>query len=172
MINGDANNCGPARFGGGILVVDGIIYASAPSNVYAIDARDGTLLWHYYWKTRGGTALQTRGVGVWHNYVYFSMHDDWVVCLDAKTGKELWTSTVVDYTQGSAITSPPTIVKNLVVTGFAGGEYGVRGAIVAPASPGFYTHPDSVDDMVDFVASRVFDLCGIDNALVARWGER
>jgi 4-hydroxy-3-polyprenylbenzoate decarboxylase len=45
------------------------------------------------------------------------------------------------------------------------------GAIVAPASPGFYTHPDSVDDMVDFVASRVFDLCGIDNKLVARWGQ-
>ena len=46
------------------------------------------------------------------------------------------------------------------------------GAIVAPASPGFYTHPDGVDDMVDFVAARVFDLCGIDNAMVARWGER
>ena len=44
------------------------------------------------------------------------------------------------------------------------------GAIVAPASPGFYPHPDSVDDMVDFVASRVFDLCGIDNALLQRWG--
>ncbi|MGI9116048.1 MAG: UbiX family flavin prenyltransferase [Gaiellales bacterium] len=44
------------------------------------------------------------------------------------------------------------------------------GAIVAPASPGFYGHPDSVDDMVDFVAGRVFDLCGIDNALLQRWG--
>lgn len=45
------------------------------------------------------------------------------------------------------------------------------GAIIAPASPGFYTHPDDVDAMVDFVASRVFDLCGIDNAMVARWGQ-
>ena len=45
------------------------------------------------------------------------------------------------------------------------------GAIIAPASPGFYTHPGSVDDMVDFVASRVFDLCGIDNAMVQRWGQ-
>src|SRR4051812_30890988 len=33
--NGDANNCGPARLGGGILVVDGIIYASSPDNVWA-----------------------------------------------------------------------------------------------------------------------------------------
>jgi alcohol dehydrogenase (cytochrome c) len=56
--NGDANGCNPARLGGGILFVDGIIYASTPDNVYAIDARDGALLWHYYWKTRGGTSLQ------------------------------------------------------------------------------------------------------------------
>ena len=88
--NGDANNCGPARLGGGILFVDGVIYASSPDNVYAIDARDGTVLWHYYWKTRGGTSLQTRGLGMWHNYIYFELHDDWVVCLDAKTGKEVW----------------------------------------------------------------------------------
>src|SRR5690242_3026981 len=62
--NGEANNCGPARLGGGILFVDGTVYASAPDNVWAIDARDGTVLWHYYWKTRGGTSLQTRGLGM------------------------------------------------------------------------------------------------------------
>ena len=37
--NGDANNCGPARLGGGILFVDGVIYASSPDNVWAIDGR-------------------------------------------------------------------------------------------------------------------------------------
>jgi alcohol dehydrogenase (cytochrome c) len=82
---GEANNCGPARLGGGILFVGGIIYASSPDNVWAIDARDGTVLWHYYWKTRGGTSLQTRGLGRWHNYIYFELHDDWVVCLDRET---------------------------------------------------------------------------------------
>ena len=81
---GDANNCGPARFGGGILIVDGVIYAASPDNVYAIDARDGTVLWHYYWKTRGGTSLRTRGSGMWHNYIYFELHDDWMVCLDSQ----------------------------------------------------------------------------------------
>src|SRR5439155_12009243 len=85
---GEANNCGPARLGGGILFVDGVIYASTPDNVYAIDARDGALLWHYYWKTRGGTSLQTAGLGMWQHYVYFELHDDWVVCLDARNGKE------------------------------------------------------------------------------------
>ena len=68
-----ANNCGAARFGGGILFVDGMIYASSPDNVWAIDARDGTVLWHYYWKTRGGTSLQTRGLGMWHDNIYFEI---------------------------------------------------------------------------------------------------
>ncbi|OLB05700.1 MAG: hypothetical protein AUH14_08120, partial [Candidatus Rokubacteria bacterium 13_2_20CM_69_15_1] len=54
-----------------------------------------------------------------------------LVALDAKTGKELWTATVVDYKAGHAITSPPLVYKNLVVTGFAGGEFGVRGAVQA-----------------------------------------
>src|SRR5262249_10587744 len=88
--NGEANNCGPARSGGGTIVTDGMIYAATPDNVYAIDARDGTVHWHYYWKTRGGTSLQTRGLGMWHNYLYFELHDDWVVCIDARNGKEVW----------------------------------------------------------------------------------
>jgi PQQ-dependent dehydrogenase (methanol/ethanol family) len=57
--------------------------------------------------------------------------DGYLVALDAKTGKELWKTQVVDYTQGSVITSPPMLVKNLVITGFAGGEYGARGFISA-----------------------------------------
>ena len=107
--NGDANNCGNRAPGGGILFVDGIIYAGSPFNVYAIDARDGTMLWHYYWKTRGGTALQTRGVGMWHNYVYFTMHDDWVVCLDAKTGKEVWRHEIAPHDQQYFSSNAPMV---------------------------------------------------------------
>ncbi|PHX81562.1 MAG: aromatic acid decarboxylase [Thermoleophilia bacterium] len=44
------------------------------------------------------------------------------------------------------------------------------GAIIAPAMPVFYTHPDSLNDAIDFVAGRVLDLCGIDNELLPRWG--
>src|SRR5687767_2266938 len=50
---GEANNCGNRAPGGGVLFVNDVIYATSPFNVYAIDARDGTILWHYYWKTRG-----------------------------------------------------------------------------------------------------------------------
>jgi len=57
--------------------------------------------------------------------------DAHVVALDLKTGKEMWDTKVVDYTQGSVITSPPTVVKNLIITGYGGGEYGARGSLVA-----------------------------------------
>jgi alcohol dehydrogenase (cytochrome c) len=114
---GDANNCGPARLGGGILFVDGIIYASSPSNVYAIDARDGTVLWHYYWKTRGGTSLQTRGLGMWRNFVYFELNDNWVVCLDSKTGKEIWKHEIAPFDQQYFSSNAPMVIKDHVLVG-------------------------------------------------------
>ena len=115
--NGDANNCGPARLGGGILFVNGIIYASTPDNVYALDARDGTMLWHYYWKTRGGTSLQTRGLGMWHDYIYFELHDDWVVCLDAKTGKEVWKHEIAPFDQQYFSSNAPMVIGDHVLVG-------------------------------------------------------
>ena len=76
---GDLNNCGGARLGGGILMVDGVIYMSSPDNAWAVDARDGTVLWHYYWKTRGGTHTGNRGMGMWHGYLYLEVHDDYLI---------------------------------------------------------------------------------------------
>jgi alcohol dehydrogenase (cytochrome c) len=114
---GELNTCGPARLGGGILVVNGIIYASAPDNVWAIDAHDGSVLWHYYWKTRGGTSLQTRGLGMWHNYIYFELHDDWVVCIDAKTGKEVWKKEISSFDQQYFSSNAPMVFGNHVIVG-------------------------------------------------------
>ena len=114
---GEANNCGPARLGGGILFVDGIIYASSPDNVWGIDARDGMVLWHYYWKTRGGTSLQTRGLGMWHNYIYFELHDDWVVCLDGRNGKEVWKKEIASFDQQYFSSNAPMILGNHVIVG-------------------------------------------------------
>lgn len=115
--NGDANNCGPARIGGGILFVDNTIYASAPDNVWAIDARDGTVLWHYYWKSRGGTSLQTRGLGMWHNYLFFELHDDWAVCLDAKTGKEVWKKEISSFDEQYFSSNAPMVLGNHIIIG-------------------------------------------------------
>ncbi len=114
---GDANTCGPARFGGGILYTNGVIYASAPDNVFAIDARDGTLLWHFYWKTRGGTSLATRGLAMWHNYIFFELHDDWVVCLDAKDGHVVWKKEISPFEQQYFSSNAPMVLGNHVIVG-------------------------------------------------------
>jgi PQQ-dependent dehydrogenase (methanol/ethanol family) len=75
--------------------------------------------------------VNNRGVAVAGGKVFVGRLDGHLVALDAANGKELWKTQVVDYTQGSVITSPPVIVKNLVITGFGGGEYGARGYISA-----------------------------------------
>ncbi|MEO8078313.1 MAG: PQQ-binding-like beta-propeller repeat protein [Acidobacteriota bacterium] len=114
---GDVNQCGQARFGGGILFVDDVIYGASNNDVYAIDARDGTPLWHYYWKYRGGTSTGTRGVGMWHNYIYFEFHDDWVVCLDAKTGKEVWKQEIAPFDQQYFSSNAPMVIGDHLLVG-------------------------------------------------------
>lgn len=45
------------------------------------------------------------------------------------------------------------------------------GAVVIPASPGFYHRPKAIEDLIDFVVARVLDQCGIDQDIMPRWGE-
>ncbi len=45
------------------------------------------------------------------------------------------------------------------------------GAVILPASPGFYHRPQSIEDLVDFVVARVLDQCGIEQDIMPRWGE-
>jgi hypothetical protein len=50
--------------------VDGTLYVTMSDNAWAItDARDGHQLWHYFWKTRGGTHIGNRGFGMWKGYL-------------------------------------------------------------------------------------------------------
>ncbi len=114
---GEVNNCGPVRFGGGILFVDGILYGAGINDVYAIDARDGSVIWHYYWKFRGGTSTGTRGPSMWHNYIFFELHDDWVVCLDARTGREVWKKEIAPFEQQYFSTNVPLVLGNHVIVG-------------------------------------------------------
>ncbi len=114
---GEVNNCGPTRFGGGILFVDGILYGAGINDVYAIDARDGSVIWHYYWKFRGGTSTGTRGPSMWHNYIFFELHDDWVVCLDARTGREVWKKEIAPFEQQYFSTNVPLVLGNHVIVG-------------------------------------------------------
>jgi PQQ-dependent dehydrogenase (methanol/ethanol family) len=122
-----------------ILVGDTLYVTSSfgPKNVFAVDARTGMVRWRYSPEVPGGIDqfaccdVNNRGVAYANGKIFVGRLDGHLVALDAKTGQELWKTQVVDYTQGSVITSPPTIVKNLVITGFGGGEYGARGYLSA-----------------------------------------
>src|SRR5262245_34695422 len=90
---------GGANIKGSILQVDGILYISAPDNAWAVDARDGKELGHYFWKTKGGTHIGNRGLGMWHNYLFLETPDDYLVSLDARTGEERWHKVISDFNQ-------------------------------------------------------------------------
>jgi alcohol dehydrogenase (cytochrome c) len=98
-------------------MVDGVIYMSSPDNAWAVDARDGTVLWHYYWKTRGGTHTGNRGMGMWHNNLYLEVHDDYLICLDAKTGKEKWKKEISSFDQQYFSSVAPIVVGDHVIAG-------------------------------------------------------
>jgi alcohol dehydrogenase (cytochrome c) len=102
---------------GSALQVNGTLYVTMPDNAWAIDARDGHELWHYFWKTKGGTHIGNRGVGMWNNYLYMETPDDYLVSLDAKTGKERWHKVIADVDQGYFATPAPIVVGNHVLVG-------------------------------------------------------
>jgi len=122
------------------LVIGDTLYVTSshgPKNVFAVDARTGEVKWRYSPEVPKGIEqyaccdVNNRGVAYAGGKIFVGRLDAHIVALDAKTGKELWKTQIIDHTGGSVITSPPMLAKNLVITGYGGGEYGVRGAIVA-----------------------------------------
>jgi len=105
------------KVGGAILQVNGVLYVTSPDNAWALDALDGHELWHYFWKTKGGTHIGNRGVGIWGNWVYMETPDDYLVCLDAKTGKERWHKEISDFNQQYFSTMAPIVVGNHILVG-------------------------------------------------------
>lgn len=100
-----------------VLAVDGTLYFTVPDNAWAVDARTGKELWHYFWKTKGGTHIGNRGLGMWNSYLYMETPDNYLVSLDAKTGKERWHKTIAELDQGYFSTTAPVVVGNHVLVG-------------------------------------------------------
>jgi len=122
------------------LVIGDTLFVTSsygPKNVFAVDAKTGVVKWRYSPEVPKDIEqyaccdVVNRGAAYANGKVFVGRLDAHIVALDAKTGKEAWKTQIIDPTGGSVITSPPTLAKNLVITGYAGGEYGVRGSIVA-----------------------------------------
>ena len=118
------------------LVVDGVMFITeSPSNVTAVDATTGRPYWRYEHALPDDLRIccgrNNRGVAILGETLYMSTLDAQLVAIDARTGNVLWNSEVADYTAGYSKTAAPLIVKDKVVTGIAGGEFGIRGFLDA-----------------------------------------
>ena len=102
---------------GAILQVDGVMYVTMPDNVWALDAYDGHELWHYVWKTRGGTHIGNRGVAIWHDRLFFETPDDYLVSLELKTGKEIWHKEIASFELQYFSTMAPIIIGDHLIVG-------------------------------------------------------
>ncbi len=109
------------------LMVNGVLYLSTPDRAWAIDARTGRELWHYFWQTSGGSHIGNRGMGMYGDWLYFETPDCYLVSLDAKTGKERWQKELADVRQYYFCTSAPTVVKNHVIAGVSGDSADLQG---------------------------------------------
>ena len=134
------------------LVVDGTMYLTqAPNDIVALDAATGEIKWLYSYspsrEARPCCGRVNRGVAILGNTLYMATIDAHLVAVNARTGELVWDKEVAKPEAGYAMTHAPLIIKDKVIVGTAGGEYGIRGFIAAfDAATGneawrFYTIP-------------------------------
>src|SRR6185436_17819650 len=134
------------------VVVDGVMYLTQrPNDVLAVDAATGKVFWLYRYTNSGDQQVccgaNNRGVAILGDTLFMGTLDAHLVAIDAKNGKPLWVTEVAPSKLAYSITMAPLVVKDKVIVGVGGGEYGIRGFIAAyDAKTGkeawrFYTIP-------------------------------
>ena len=118
------------------LVVDGIMYTvQAPNDIIALDPVTGRVFWTYSYapspQSRPCCGRVNRGVAVVGDTLFMGTIDAHLVAVDAKNGRPLWNTAVAKPEAGYAITHAPLVIKDKVIVGVAGGEFGIRGFIAA-----------------------------------------
>jgi alcohol dehydrogenase (cytochrome c) len=118
------------------LVVDGTMYLTQrPNDVMAIDAKTGRLFWLYRYTNSGRQQVccgaENRGVAILGDTLFMGTLDAHLVAIDAKNGKPLWNVAVADDKLAYSITLAPLIVKDKIIVGVGGAEYGIRGFVAA-----------------------------------------
>ncbi len=125
---------------GSPLVIGDVMYVHTPfpNVVYALDLNnDGKILWRYHPEQNpdviGVMCCDTvnRGVAYADDTIFLSQADTTLVALDAKTGAVKWSVVNGDPAKGETSTATPFIVKDKVLVGISGGEFGVRGSMTA-----------------------------------------
>ena len=149
--------------------VDGTLYVTGPwSKVFAYEAKTGKPLWTFdpkVDKARGVKAccdVVNRGVAFWKGKLYLGTIDGRLIALDAKTGSEIWSEQTLDPKSNGIITGFPRVVKDLVIIGNGGAEFGMRGYVTAyNADTGkqkwrFYTAPNPTGEADNAASDKIF----------------
>ncbi len=118
------------------IVIDGILYVTGQDNhAWALDARTGRSIWRYRRGLPGQLSLccgaVNRGFAVYKDRLYMATLDAHLVALDQKTGNVVWDVVIDDHKRGYTATAAPLIVKDKVIVGIAGAEFGTRGFLDA-----------------------------------------
>src|SRR4029077_11103010 len=118
------------------LVVDGIMYITqSPNDVIAVDPKSGRAFWMYHYApspaARPCCGIVNRGLAMFGDSLFMATVDAHLVARDAKDGHALWNVKLAEASAGYAATMAPLVVKDKVIVGVAGGEFGVRGFIAA-----------------------------------------
>ncbi|HXH24357.1 MAG TPA: PQQ-dependent dehydrogenase, methanol/ethanol family [Vicinamibacterales bacterium] len=118
------------------LVVDGIMYLTwRPNDVVALDAKTGRVFWIYRHtvspEARVCCGSNNRGLAILGETLYLATLDARLVAIDARAGRPIWNVKVGEPTLGYSMTMAPLVVKDKVLVGTGGGEFGIRGYIAA-----------------------------------------
>ena len=115
------------------VVVDGIMYVTAPNECYALDAGTGRRIWHYKRpRTKGATGgWANRGVAVAGDRVFMATDHAHLIALNRFTGELIWDTALDDWRKNYGASSAPLVAGNLVISGVSGGEHGANGFLAA-----------------------------------------
>src|SRR5580765_5522290 len=117
------------------MVNNGVMFIATPGNqVVAIDAKTGGLLWRYRRPLPEDVVLlhgTSRGVALYRDKVFFAAGEAVLVALDARTGAEVWTTTLEENKNGYYMSVAPLVADGKVIVGASGGEMGIRGFVAA-----------------------------------------
>ncbi len=118
------------------LVVDGIMYVTErPNSVMAVDAVTGRVFWKYRHtpaeNARVCCGANNRGVAILDDRVYMGTLDARLVALDRINGQVLWNVEVGEVDLAYSVTMAPLAVKDKIMVGVGGGEFGIRGYVAA-----------------------------------------